>query len=831
MPTERRALSGLFARAGAVVLFAVLACAAHASAQSGVVRGAVTTAGGSVALPGAAVSVTRQDTHATVARTVTDDRGEFRVSGLAPGTYTVHAALDGFADQDKTAVVADANPDSAVSFDLDIARVSEKVDVTAPDVRLESSPAEHVKGSDLLVGPIRGDNFQALLPTVPGVIRGLDGHISINGGTATQSSVQLDAANVTDPSTGNVGFDLPNDAVESVDVQTNPYAAEFGRFSSGVMTLNTTHGGAKWSVTPNGFVPRLYRSQNNWWDIQGIRSFRPRVAISGPLVADKVFFFENILYRYFRIPIIGLRDDESPTTTELKTFTRLDANLSPKNAGTITVATFPQQVQYANLNEFNRKEVSTNFHQSGFNVALSDRATLSEHAFLESTVAVKRYDVQIDGQGILPMGITPDGNIGNYYNRQTRNSMAYQWVESLTTSGRWLTGEHLLKFGTDVLQVGYDGTSASSPVLVYREDGTLIQRIEFGPAGPFGSLTRQNASSTEAAAIAQDRWRLNDRLLAEFGGRVDRDGVLGRVNLTPRLGGAFSLVPSGDAIVRGGIGLFYDRTPLNVGAFESFEPRTITTYAADGQTPIGTPVAFVNRADSNLQTPYSRTWNVEYDQRVNRQWSFKLNYVDRAGHNEFIVNPVTATPTPELLLTSSGQSRYREAEVSFRFTANERADTVVSYVRSRAMADLNAYDLFFGNSRNPIINPNQYGPMSTDVPNRVLVRGTYRLPWKLSFEPLLDFHSGFPYSTIAEDQSIIGQQNGAGRFPIFATFDFSVSRPVKIWKYKATLGLRMFDTTDRFNPRDAQRNIASPAFGGFYNPVPFDFQTFVELGR
>ena len=53
---------------------------------------------------------------------------------------------------------------------------------------------------------------------------------------------------------------------------------------------------------------------------------------------------------------------------------------------------------------------------------------------------------------------------------------------------------------------------------------------------------------------------------------------------------------------------------------------------------------------------------------------------------------------------------------------------------------------------------------------------------------------------------------------------------MKIWKYRATVGIRLFDALDRFNPRDVQQNIASPAFGAFYNTVPVDFQTFIELG-
>src|SRR5207247_508746 len=193
--------------------------------------------------------------------------------------------------------------------------------------------------------------------------------------------------------------DLPNDAVESVDVQSNPYAAEFGRFSSGVTMLNTTHGGAVWSFTPNGFIPRLYRAKDNWWNITGIRSFRPRFSLGGPIVKDKVFLFENVLYRYFRTPVPDLPGDQFTKFSEVKTFTRLDVNVSPRNLFNVTVATFPHQMKFANLSTFNQSGVSTNIGQGGFNVAATDRATLSGSRLLESTVAIKRFNVSVVGQG------------------------------------------------------------------------------------------------------------------------------------------------------------------------------------------------------------------------------------------------------------------------------------------------------------------------------------------------------------------------------------------------------------------------------------------------
>jgi hypothetical protein len=791
-------------------------------------HGNITTQSGAVYLPGVVVTVIDPATGSAVAETTSDATGQYRLADLKPGTYTLRALLDGFAETVKQAVQIPAGRDVEMSLDLAIADIAESVNVEGGrrDLPLEASRTmKTASGASLEIGPIKGDNFEALLPSLPGVMRGADGHVSIKGASATQSSVQVDAANVTDPSTGTLGFDLPNDAVESVDVQTNPYAAEYGRFSSGVMTLNTTRGGPLWSFTPNGFIPRFYRAKDNWWDITGIRSFRPRFSLGGPIVKDKVFLFENVLYRYNRTPVPDLPGDQYTKFSEVKTFTRLDVNVSPRNLFNVSIATFPHQMDFANLNEFNQSAVSTNIRQGGFNVAATDRLTLSGSRLLESTVAVKQFNVAVAGQGTAEMDVTPEGNFGNYFNRQRRKSTTYQWVESLTMTIKSAGGEHLIKLGGDVLQVSYDGMSVSSPVNVRREDGTLFQHVGFGLP------TQQHVSSTEMALVAQDHWRMNDRALVEFGARVDRDGVLNRTNVTPRIGGVLGIQPEGRTVARGGIGLFYDRTPLNIGAFESFEPRTITQYASNGVTPVGTPITFVNRAADGLRTPYGRIWNIELDHRVDEHWSFKVNHLRRAGHHEFIVTPVVSGSASEILLTTTGESRYVETELSARFAHGEHIETTVSYVRSKGQADLNNFDQYFGNARDPVVRPNQYGLVNTDTPNRVLIRGSYLLPWKIQFDPLLDLRNGFPYSMMSEAQTYVGQRNGAGRFPTFASFDFSASRPVKVWKYRATIGVRLFDALGRFNPRDVQQNVASPAFGRFFNGVPRDFQTFIELGR
>jgi hypothetical protein len=829
-----------FRRAPRIALILLMLSPATAAAQTAVppqaaqaapevdtgIHGVTTTQDGAVFLPGVVVTVLDR-AGGIVAEVTSGGDGTFGFPKLGPGTYTVRAFLDGFAQAVRQSIIVAAGQWIDLKIDLTIAKINERVDVQARrGAPLEaSSPLVAAGGRTLEVGPLRGDNFNALLPVLPGILRSQDGHISIKGATATQSSVQINSANVTDPSTGNLGFDLPNDAVDSVEVQTNPYAAEYGRFSSGVTMLNTTRGGPRWSFVPNGFIPRFYRSKDNWWDILGIRSFRPRFSLGGPIVKDRVFLFNSVLYRYIKTPFPDLPGEQNTKVTELKTFTRVDANVSPRQTLNFSVATFPQQMDRANLGQFNQSGVASNFEQHGFNATAAQDIVVSEKTLVQSTAAVKRYDVRVSGSGVADMNVTPEGNTGNYFNRQERDSTTYQFVTSITTTRRSkTTGEHLLKFGADLLRVDYTGASDSSPVNVLRANGTLASRLVFG--GP----TIQQQSSTEMALVAQDHWRLSDRATIEIGGRVDRDGVLERFNFTPRAGGAVSLRSDGSMILRGGMGLFFERTPLNVGAFPSFEARTITNFALDGKTITGSPVTYVNRLAAEMNTPYSRIWNIEFDQRLNDRVSFKLNHLERAGHREFIVDP-TLLPTPAIVLSTTGETRYQETEVSARWTIPGRADTTFSYVYSRDRSDLNTYDLYFGNNRDPLVRPNEYGRAPVDAPHRILIRGGYDLPGKIRFDPLIDLRSGFPLSTLAEDQSYVGGRNQTGRYPRFFSFDFSASRPVKIWKYTATIGVRMFDTLGTFNPRDAWRTLGSPNFGRFANGVPRDFQTFIELGR
>ena len=67
----------------------------------------------------------------------------------------------------------------------------------------------------------------------------------------------VNSANVTDPVTGEFAVSLPIEAVQSVQVLTNPYAAEYGKFTGGVTAVETRSGTDKFNIEAQSVFPRF----------------------------------------------------------------------------------------------------------------------------------------------------------------------------------------------------------------------------------------------------------------------------------------------------------------------------------------------------------------------------------------------------------------------------------------------------------------------------------------------------------------------------------------------------------------------------------------------
>ncbi len=825
----------------AVTLFMILSCRnesmAHEThgAQNGGIKGQVVAdiTDKRRPLPGVVVNLSGERLADKQLQAVSDEEGRYSFIGLTAGDYEVSVELQGFKKyEQKTVVQIEATVD--LNILLQPIALSETVTVTedkADAGKTESTTAGVITSTTLRDAPLIDQKFQDALPLLPGVVRGPDGNLNIKGTRPNQSGILVSSLNVTDPVTGSPAIELPLEAVETVQVYSNPYSAEYGKFTGAITTIETRAGSNDWRYLVSGVLPRP-----RWRDgkLFGIGAVTPRLAVGGPISKNKLFFFQSLEYRFVRTNVPSLENlEESQRDIQRESFdsfSRVDYVVNPIHRFTVSLSVFPQKLDFFNLNSFNPAETTANFHQRGWFFALNEQAAFKSGALLQSSFSVKQFDADIFGNSAAPYRITPDRNFGGWFDRQHRVSRRSEWLEVYHSAPRRWRGSHAFKTGLNFSHTTFNGSNISTPVRVVRANSTTSQLIEFVGGGIL--RRRQN----EYSAFLQDKWTLNGRVTLDLGLRFDRDQIGTENNFAPRFGFVFLPTDSERTVVRGGVGLFYDKISLNLGAFEQYQSRLITTFAPDGVTVVDGSRLFRNLAPGGgPRNPYSLAANLQVDHQLTGRLLLRVGYEQRHTRREFFVEPVAHqdSTTGALLLQNSGRSRYREFQTTARLRFHEGRNIFLSYVRSEARGDLNDFNTYFGNLRNPVIRPNEFGKQEFDVPNRILFWGDFGLPRNIVATPVFEWRSGFPYSLLDEEQNFVGPRNAGGRFPQLMTLDLLVTKGLKIpfrgKKYKGRVGVTIFNITNHWNPRDVQKNLASPQFGTFYNSPDRSFRTKFEF--
>lgn len=749
-----------------------------------------------------------------LAETETNVDGYYAFDALPPGSYSVEAS---FSEMKAVQTIqVGANQLAQVLLQLKIPEVNTSVNVTANVEEDAKVPSETTTINEKIVqnAPNLNEQFEGLLPLVPGVVRGPDGHINLKGARTTQSGALVNSANVTDPATGAPAISLPIDVVSSVKVISNPYDPEYGKLTGAVSTVDTKTGdyeGYRFSI--QNILPR---PRERGGSIMGIGAFTPRMTFTGPLVKDRIAITQSFEYRFVETPVNSLPPAERDTRLEsVNTYTQLDINVSPKQTATISWDLYPQKLGYMGLNTFTPQPSTTDFHQRGFQFYAQDRYMVGDNNALVSTFSFKRYNVDTTPEGAGPYQLLINTTEGGFFNSQSRRSYRADWQETYEFARKQFMGSHQFKVGLDYSYSDFNGTEAFRPVELIGSSGAAIERMTFTQPNSFS--THQN----EFAWWAGDTWSPSQRLTLTLGLRADTDSVTSSTHAAPRAGFLLALTKDGKTYLKGGAGIFYDKVPLMFPVFDSLPDRTVSLLGLNGQTLTST--SYVNRILGGLQNPRSTSWNVALERRVTEHFNLRVGYEQRETAKDFIVSPTAAGI---LALSNSGSDSYKEVQVVGRYQM-PRFTVNASYTHSRAYGDLNDPFLFFGNYPQAVIQPNSQGRLSFDAPNRVLFWGDIQGPWKFTLMPVYDIHTGFPWSIENQYREYLGPRN-TQRFPQFQSFDLQVSRPISVpfreRHIKARAGFGVFNVFNHDNPRDVQNIVNSSEYRGFFNDAWRDFR-------
>ncbi|MEP6789225.1 MAG: carboxypeptidase-like regulatory domain-containing protein, partial [Acidobacteriota bacterium] len=258
-----------------VTLFSIVSASAVFAQANGSIAGSVTDSLGAV-IVGATVTVVSAD--GKQKQSIANARGEYSITGLAAGKYTVKAIAPKFALYENAEVAVTAGEKNELFVVLTVAGVQENVEVSNatgisndPD---NNKDATVISGKDLDALPDDPDELQAALQALVGASAGPNGgQIYIDGFTGGQLP--------------------PKESIREIRINQNPFSAEFDRPGNGRIEILTKPGTDKFRGGGNFAFNDESLNSRNPFALNRAPSQTKRFGgnFSGPIKKGKSSFF------------------------------------------------------------------------------------------------------------------------------------------------------------------------------------------------------------------------------------------------------------------------------------------------------------------------------------------------------------------------------------------------------------------------------------------------------------------------------------------------------------------------------------------------------------
>ncbi|MGI4755989.1 MAG: TonB-dependent receptor domain-containing protein [Janthinobacterium lividum] len=292
--------------------FVAMPATSMAQAVNGNMLGTITDQS-KAAVPGATVTITEVKSGA-VKFAKTNESGLFDFEALQPGTYRVSATMVGFKAAQVEAVNLVVNSTARVDLSLSVGSTDEVITVSAVPEVLKTDRADVAiditsqQAEDLPLGTNR--NVQGLIALAPGATKPRLVHSNffnaqaslsteVNGQSRLANNTEIEGVDDNERSGLLQVLIPPSEAIESVNISTANYQAEFGRVGGAVTDIilksgtNNVHGqvyefnrisalAAKSRFQTTDKAPTTYNYTGG--------------NIGGPILKNKLFLFGDYLH-------------------------------------------------------------------------------------------------------------------------------------------------------------------------------------------------------------------------------------------------------------------------------------------------------------------------------------------------------------------------------------------------------------------------------------------------------------------------------------------------------------------------------------------------------
>ena len=797
-----------------------------------------------------------------LSRITSDQDGSFQFEKLAVGAYKIQAQAAGFRDT-IVELKLGSRTASPLRVVLPIAEQNEVVNVAGSDVSLvvttdvsENQNANNLDRSALDRVPVFDRDYISMLSRFLD-----DSTIGTNGVSLIVNGIEANGPGVT-PS-----------AVQEVRINQNPYSARFAR-----------PGRARLEIITKGGTP-AYHGSVNFLFRDAVFDARNTFAAGKP--PEQRQFYEGSL--------------TGPIGESKKTSFLLSLEWDKDNNQAAVVATGPNNVAinenvpqamrhffgsgrvFHDFNDKNHFWIGYSFeHQSNNNVGaggnvLPEAATNTR--FLEHEINVSyrhifspkwvnqlqflvgHYDVPTFSLNENPQIVVSGFFTGGGAQADARRTeYHFDGTEFLT----YVNGNHQLLFGVDIPDISRRGmddftnmagtyTFASLADFQANKPGTFL--IQKGN-GHVVFLERV------LSGFIEDTIRLKPNLSVSLGLRYYWQNYFhdDPNNLAPRLGFAWAPTKNSKTVVRGGAGVFYDRSgPRPIGDLLHFNgvnllrfilsnpqnPPFLFSYPVTPAQLAGAPTSVV-MLDPRLRIPYTVQYSMGIERQVTAKSTFSATYIGSRGIDLFRSRDINAPPPPNFVarpnpnlgqerqIESEGYQKSNSLELTFRGRPSRFFAGQVQYTLGKTYNNTSGITYFPGNS---YFAAADWARSDNDRRHKFDLLGSTEIAKYFSIGAALSLYSGKPVNvTTGADDNHDGIYNDRPILPaVFArntmhgpgliNLDLNLEHDFLFVKGKKegpalTVGLNAFNVLNHQNDATYVGVLSSVYFGKAVSALP-----------
>lgn len=661
-----------------LVLFGTAGIANAQDKATGTVDGTVMDADG-VGLPG--VQVTLSGEYARGQNIVfTGPSGQFRMTLLLPGTYTLTFQLQGFAIIDRQEVEIGVQRTTSIDINMQLSAIEETITVTG------RSPMVDIKSTK------RSSEYSDALRNVLPESRGVGGDLMNLAPEATPSgnsssasganffgenstAYMVDGVNVSDPAGGSQFPFYSPDWFEVVELTSLGGGAEYGKYQGVAFNVVTKSGGNTYHGEANYFFQNAKFISDNTAAVNQEYPddpFSPPVldyrhdftfGAGGPLVRDKMWFFASYQAFYDDNTPAGISYPVSQNSDRFFGKFTWQVNQDNRFVGSMMNDTYTLNGRPASR--------LRNQEQSGWEPSMNVTPNITWNSVLNPNMFLEvKYSGFYGYYDLIAFTDEPTiwdggywfyfgGYAGHYADDRSRTNIQGSLNYYVEDWG----GDHSFKFGAewerngqttsyqynanlDTIEVmGQEYAPGTLGLYYYNYYGSPYMAYLYDPNN---QQSIQTSVQSPLTVYLQDDWTVGDRVTLNLGIRFDHWTIGykgGRSvpntpvfnDLSPRLGVNFDVFGDGTTSINAFYGKYYEEA--HGYAFNDFDPIRSTRYRLfwdgagyndiyDRNDPLQ-DIGF----DPGLTNQYSKQYVIGVDRQVTEDFAVTVRYIYKKAEN------------------------------------------------------------------------------------------------------------------------------------------------------------------------------------------------------